>query len=66
MTDHYTFPITLACTLGSLAVHIEEMLDNTDPATILFDRAAIRTLLGNPELREWIDEMGAMLPQKRT
>ena len=57
----------LAIVLGSLAVHIEEMLDSTDPSTRPFDEAAIRTLLADSELRRWLEKMDkmALLPVKR-
>lgn len=50
--------------LGSLAVHIEEMMS---PQGHTFDRAAIQTLLDDQELRAWLKEMDklAFLPRKR-
>ena len=67
MMNDETISIVLAITLGSLAVHIEEMLDSTDPATQPFDEVAIRTLLDNEELKEWLIKMDgmALLPKKR-
>ena len=57
----------LAVILGSLAVHVEEMLDSNDPTTQPFDEAAIRTLLADSELKRWLGKMGkmALLPVKR-
>lgn len=62
-----TISLTLAVTLGSIAVHVEEMLKSTDPATRMFDESAIQTLLDNPELKEWLKKMDgmALLPIKR-
>ena len=62
-----TISLVLAVTLGSLAVHIEEMLDSIDGRTRPFDEAAIRTLLDNGELKEWLTKMDgmALLPKKR-
>lgn len=50
--------------LGSIAVHVEEMLS---PKGHEFDKAAIQTLLDDPEVREWLAAMDAMsfLPKKR-
>jgi len=56
--------VTVLVKLGSLAVHIEEMLSSKGHE---FDRAAIQTLLDDTELRQWLtamDEM-AFLPKKR-
>ena len=57
----------LAVILGSLTVHIEEMLDSNDPSTRPFDEAAIRTLLADSGLKRWLGKMGkmALLPVKR-
>lgn len=57
----------LAVILGSLTVHIEEMLDSNDPSTRPFDEAAIRTLLADSELKQWLGKMDkmALLPVKR-
>lgn len=55
--------------LGSVAVHAEElveMLDRGDVEAAEFDKGAIRGLMGNPCVREWIESMGPMLPRKRT
>ena len=64
MSDQ-TISLNLAVTLGSLAVHIEEMFESDDPAARTFDESAIQTLLDNEELKEWITKMGALLPVKR-
>jgi hypothetical protein len=50
--------------LGSLAVHIEELLS---PDGHQFDKAAIDTLLADAEVRLWLTGMGSMgfLPIKR-
>ncbi len=52
--------------LGSLAVHIDEYLSPGGRPD--FDGPAIRTLLTDPELGEWLSEMDklAFLPKKRS
>lgn len=56
---------SLLSKLGSIAVHVEEMLS---PDGHEYDRTAIRSLLDDPEVKEWIASMDAMamLPVKRT
>jgi hypothetical protein len=51
-------------TLGSIAVHAEELLS---PDGRNIDKGVILQLLQNAELKEWIKEMNkmAMLPVKR-
>lgn len=63
----------LLITLGSIAMHVDEVFDNTERGQKLegaylgaqADMIAIRTLLDNSELREWMREMGVLLPLKR-
>ena len=57
-------PPSLLCKLGSVAVHVEEMLS---PEGHHFDRIALTNLLHDPELRQWIEAMDrlAMIPKKR-
>ena len=60
-------PITLQIVLGSLVVHIEEMLDEADPNARNFDERTIRSLIEGEELQEWLDGLRkqAFLPVKR-
>jgi hypothetical protein len=54
----------LLCKLGSIVVHVEEMMS---PKGHAFDRIALQKLLNDAEVKAWIwqmDEM-AMLPAKR-
>jgi hypothetical protein len=54
----------LLCKLGSIVVHAEELTgDQPDPA----DEAAIKSLLMEPEVRDWLTLMDklALLPVKR-
>jgi hypothetical protein len=64
MNDPLKPALPLLVKLGSLAVHIEEMLS---PAGHEYDRAAIDTLLTDPEVTTWMAAMGKMgfLPVKR-
>ena len=54
--------LTLLCKLGSIAVHVEEMLSAKGH---IFDRSALESLLSDDEVREWIKAMGVYLPRKR-
>jgi hypothetical protein len=55
---------SLLCKLGSIAVHAEEMLS---PSGHDFDRIALKSVLDDAEVKQWISEMDsmAMLPKKR-
>lgn len=54
----------LLAKIGSALVHAEELLS---PNGHHFDRDAFETLMGLPEVREWIEAMEAlaMVPKKR-
>lgn len=54
----------LLCKLGSIAVHADEM---TGAGGHEFDMAALRQLLDDPEVKDWIKAMadGGLLPVKR-
>ena len=54
----------LLCKLGSIVVHTDEMLS---PGGHAFDRVALETLIRDPAVQEWIEQMGrmAMVPVKR-
>ena len=58
-------PASLLCKLGSIVVHVEEMLSDDGHE---FDKAAIESLLKDYEVAEWLVGMEdlAMLPVKRT
>jgi len=54
--------LPLLVKLGSIAVHVEEMLsDKGHP----FDREALATLLNDKDLKAWIKQMGVYMPVKR-
>ena len=50
--------------LGSIVVHVDEMLS---PEGHVFDRAALDLLLRDPEVVAWLEQMNAMamVPVKR-
>lgn len=56
-------PMLLA-KLGSIIVHVEEMLS---PKGHAFDKVALEQLMLDPDVREWLAEMDAlaMVPRKR-
>jgi hypothetical protein len=55
-------PLTLLCKLGSLAVHVDEALSDDSH---LYDWTVIHMLLDDPEVKQWIIDMGPLLPKKR-
>jgi len=54
----------LLCKLGSIAVHVDEMLSADGHA---FDRVALQALMDDPDVKEWLAAMDkmAMVPRKR-
>lgn len=56
--------ISLLCKLGSIAVHVDEMLS---PMGHHFDKVALESVAHDPEVIEWMRGMRAMalLPEKR-
>jgi hypothetical protein len=65
MSDVLKPNAALLCKLGSIAVHVDELLS---PAGHQFDREALRTLLDDPAVTEWLQGMGemALIPLKRS
>lgn len=64
-TDPLKPSVGVLVKLGSIAVHVDEMLGPTGHA---FDREALGTLLRDDEVKDWIasmDKLGFM-PKKRT
>ena len=64
MSDVLNPKPALLCKLGSIIVHADEMLS---PDGHAFDKEALRSLLSDAEVAEWIAGMGAMalVPLKR-
>ena len=67
VTDPACLPLSLAVKLGSAVVHIEEYFLSAAKGSMAadFDRAALQTILDDPEVQKWIKEMGVLLPLKR-
>lgn len=61
-TDPLKPGIGLLAKLGSIVVHYEELLS---PQGHSFDRHALKTLLDDPEVKDWLKGMGPYLPVKR-
>jgi hypothetical protein len=66
-----SLPASLLCKLGSIAVHVEEGLVPLSPTAAYghaFDVIAIRQLLADHEVQDWLRSMHglALLPVKRT
>lgn len=64
MSDPFKPSVALLVKLGSIAVHVEEMMA---PMGHRFDKVALQTLLEDAEVIEWRKQMDklAMLPVKR-
>lgn len=63
--------VGLLAKLGSIAVHVEEYVDELAAGNLVaaqFDADALRALRFDPEVREWLDGMRrmALLPVRRT
>jgi hypothetical protein len=56
--------VALLCKLGSIVVHADEATSKDGHP---FDMAAVKGLLDDPEVREWLKQMDelSMLPKKR-
>ena len=66
MTDDPFKPsVAVLCKLGSIVVHADEMIG---PGGHDFDVIALRSLLNDAEVKQWLVGMNAlaMLPRKRT
>ena len=51
--------------IGSLAIHADEIVE-THGANLDFDGPAVKSIIEDPEVKEWIASMGVMLPRKRS
>lgn len=66
LTEH---SLSVLVKLGSLAVHADEFLNEATTATEqLADRTAMQSLVSDPEVQEFIKQMGAAgyMPPKRS
>jgi vacuolar-type H+-ATPase subunit C/Vma6 len=57
-------PVSLLCKLASIAVHADEYLS---PHGHTLDADALKTLLADPEVTGWLEQMtaAALAPKKR-
>ena len=62
MNDPLKPPLTLLCKLGSIAVHVDEALSSKRHALDIY---AMKSLLNDPEIKQWIKDMGPYMPVKR-
>ncbi len=62
MADPLKPELNLLMKLGSIIVHAEEMIS---PQGHDVDREALKALLANPDVQQWIKDMGVFLPLKR-
>lgn len=64
MIDVYAPPVRLLAKLGSIIVHVEE---GSGAGGHQFDWSAIRSLLADREVQDWIEVMGkhGLVPVKR-
>ena len=61
-TDLLKPSLKILTALGSIAIHVEEAMSGNGHN---FDVIAIKTLLHDADLRQWIKDMGALMPVKR-
>ena len=54
--------LALLSKLGSIVVHADEFLS---PGGHAFDKEALLQLIRDPEVQEWLKEMGPLVPVKR-
>lgn len=64
MADMLKPPVSLLCKLASITVHADEYLSSDGHQ---FDRDALQSALGDPEVADWIGQMSAaaLAPRKR-
>ena len=65
MSDPLKPSATVLIKLGSIAVHVEEMIE-TKFKNVDFDLPPVKADLSDPEVRAWIKDMGVFLPLKRS
>lgn len=62
MSDPLNPSLGLLSKLGSIVVHADEAMSEEGHQ---FDVLAIKTCLDDPEVQQWIKDMGVYLPKKR-
>lgn len=63
MSDATKPTLPLLMKLGSIIVHADEYL--TPGEGHEFDLVTMRTMLADPEVKQWVADMGVYLPAKR-
>jgi len=54
--------LQLLSKLGSIVVHADEA---TSPGSHEFDRVDLRALIDDPDVQDWLKQMGPLVPRKR-
>ena len=60
--DPLTPDLSTLCKLGSIVVHVEEMLSSKGHR---FDRIVLQAILDDPDVQQWVKAMGVYMPVKR-
>jgi len=60
--DHLHPSLSLLAKLGSVLVHVDELLSTKGHN---YDRIALTQALVDPEIKQWVKDMGPLLPLKR-
>ena len=63
MKKEIEVPVTTLCKIISIVVHADEMLSDDGHG---FDKIALQDLLKDEEVKQFIKDMGALAPVKRT
>ena len=61
-SDPHRPSLQLLAKIGAVVVHVDELFS---PDGRNIDKEAIMPLLADPEVRQWVKDMGALLPLKR-
>lgn len=54
--------MTLLCKLGSIIVHVDEFLS---PDGHHLDLGEVKVLIADPDVQQWLKDMGPLVPKKR-
>lgn len=61
-TDPLKPSLSLLCKLASIAVHADEMMS---PSGHAMDKVALKSVVSDPEVKDWLKAMGPFVPVKR-
>jgi len=62
MSHHLKPSIGLLSKLGSIVMHADELISSDGHH---FDRSELETRLADPEVKNWLEAMGPLVPAKR-